>query len=121
MSAGAFPRVTIGPPVYNGERFVAASLDALLAQILADLELIISDNASTDGTKETSREYAAKDARIRFNPTAKLATARWEMLLRHSRIWRRLHRCFAHMRPTGGHDMVSFIACGEKFEGGGKL
>jgi glycosyltransferase involved in cell wall biosynthesis len=66
VSAGAFPRVTIGLPVYNGERFVAASLEALLAQTFSDFELIISDNASTDGTEEICHEYAAKDARIRY-------------------------------------------------------
>jgi glycosyltransferase involved in cell wall biosynthesis len=66
MSAGTFPRVTIGLPVYNGERFVAASLDALLAQTFSDFELIISDNASTDGTAEICRGYAAEDPRIRY-------------------------------------------------------
>jgi glycosyltransferase involved in cell wall biosynthesis len=62
----ALPRLSIGLPVFNGERFLRDSLDSLLAQSFADFELIISDNASTDGTAEICREYAERDARIRY-------------------------------------------------------
>ena len=57
----AVPRLTLGLPVYNGERYLAASLDALLAQTFTDFELIISDNGSTDRTAEIARHYAAID------------------------------------------------------------
>ena len=60
------PRVSIGLPVYNGERFLRETLDSLLAQTFQDFELLISDNASTDGTEAICREYAARDARIRY-------------------------------------------------------
>lgn len=60
------PQVSIGMPVYNGEPFIREALDSLLAQTFTDFELIISDNASTDGTEAICREYAAKDARIRY-------------------------------------------------------
>jgi glycosyltransferase involved in cell wall biosynthesis len=59
------PRLTIGLPVYNAERLLPRALDSLLAQDFEDFELIISDNASTDGTRELCASYAAKDARIR--------------------------------------------------------
>ncbi len=62
----AAPLVSIGLPVHNGERFLAQALDSLLGQTLTDLELILSDNASTDGTAEICRQYAARDARIRY-------------------------------------------------------
>jgi glycosyltransferase involved in cell wall biosynthesis len=62
----AAPRLSIGLPVYNGERYLPESLDALLGQTYSDYELIISDNASTDGTQEVCREYAARDPRIRY-------------------------------------------------------
>ena len=58
--------VSIGMPVYNGEKFIREALDSLLAQTFTDFELIISDNASTDSTEAICREYAAKDARIRY-------------------------------------------------------
>ncbi len=62
----ASPAVSIGLPVYNGERYLGAALDALLGQGYADFELIISDNASADRTAEICRDYAAQDPRIRY-------------------------------------------------------
>ncbi|HEV7648319.1 MAG TPA: glycosyltransferase [Actinophytocola sp.] len=60
------PRLTIGLPVYNGQNYLAESMDALLAQTYTDFELVVSDNASTDGTEEICRRYAAADQRIRY-------------------------------------------------------
>jgi glycosyltransferase involved in cell wall biosynthesis len=60
------PRVSIGLPVYNGEKFLAASIDSLLGQTYQDFELIISDNASTDGTADICRQYEKQDPRIRY-------------------------------------------------------
>jgi len=60
------PRLSIGLPVYNGERYLAEALDALLDQTFGDFELIVSDNASTDGTAAICRRYAARDRRIRY-------------------------------------------------------
>lgn len=62
----AAPRLTIGLPVYNGEDYLSESLDALLGQSYADFELVISDNASTDGTAEICRRYEARDPRVRY-------------------------------------------------------
>ena len=59
-------RVSIGLPVYNGERYLAATLDSLLAQTFDDFELFICDNASTDGTATIGRAYAAQDPRVRY-------------------------------------------------------
>lgn len=61
------PRVSIGMPVYNGDRFLTAALDAILAQTFTDFELIISDNDSTDKTQEICQIYAAKDKRIKYH------------------------------------------------------
>jgi glycosyltransferase involved in cell wall biosynthesis len=60
------PRLSIGLPVYNGEDYLAQSLDAVLGQTYTDFELILSSNASTDGTDDICREYAARDPRISF-------------------------------------------------------
>jgi glycosyltransferase involved in cell wall biosynthesis len=59
-------RLSIGLPVYNGDKFLAAALDSLLSQTFGDFELIISDNASSDGTEEIGRRYAGLDGRIRY-------------------------------------------------------
>jgi glycosyltransferase involved in cell wall biosynthesis len=60
------PRLTIGLPVYNGERYLAESLDALLGQTYEDFELVVSDNASTDSTADICRRYQEQDSRIRY-------------------------------------------------------
>jgi polysaccharide pyruvyl transferase WcaK-like protein/glycosyltransferase involved in cell wall biosynthesis len=60
------PTLTVGLPVHNGERFLAEALDDLLAQTLTDLEVVISDNASTDGTPRIARAYAERDPRVRY-------------------------------------------------------
>jgi glycosyltransferase involved in cell wall biosynthesis len=59
-------RVSVGLPVYNGERYLQNALTRLLEQDFEDFELIVCDNASTDGTEEICRSFAQKDARIRF-------------------------------------------------------
>ncbi|BAV34021.1 glycosyl transferase [Sulfuricaulis limicola] len=73
------PEVSIGMPVYNGARFLRATLDNLLAQTFSDFELIISDNASTDETETICRAYAEKDRRIRYirQPENMGATFNW--------------------------------------------
>ena len=63
----ATPRVTIGLPVYNGERHLRESVESILAQTFEDFELIISDNASTDGSGAIAREVAARDPRVRYH------------------------------------------------------
>jgi len=60
------PTVTIGFPIYNGQKHLREALDSLLRQDVRDFELILSDNASTDETPQICREYAARDPRIRY-------------------------------------------------------
>lgn len=60
------PLVTIGLPVYNGGEALRRALDCLLAQTDSNFELLISDNASTDGVTEViTEEYRCRDPRIR--------------------------------------------------------
>lgn len=63
---GPAPRVSIGVPVYNGAATLARALDSLVVQTLRDIEIIISDNGSTDRTGEICREYVERDRRIRY-------------------------------------------------------
>ena len=48
-------KVSIAVPAYNCEKYIAQSLDSLLGQTYGDFELVISDNASSDGTEEICR------------------------------------------------------------------
>jgi glycosyltransferase involved in cell wall biosynthesis len=77
ITVKVFPSVSIGLFVYNGECFLTRSLDSLLRQTFRDLELIISDNASTDRTEEICREYAARDHRIRYYRNEKNMGGGW--------------------------------------------
>lgn len=60
------PLVSIGVPVFNGERELDRCLDGLLRQDYPNLEIIISDNASTDGTQAICERYAQADRRIQY-------------------------------------------------------
>ena len=62
----AIPTVSIGLPVRDGAKYVAEAIESILAQTFPDFELVISDNASSDGTPEICRAYAARDRRVRF-------------------------------------------------------
>jgi glycosyltransferase involved in cell wall biosynthesis len=65
-AATVFSKVTVGIPVFNGERFVAQAIDSVLGQTFTAIELLISDNASSDGTADICRSYAARDRRVRY-------------------------------------------------------
>ncbi len=64
MDASTSPLVSVIMPVYNGERFLAAAIESVLAQSLTDFELIIVNDGSTDSTAAMLAQYARKDARI---------------------------------------------------------
>lgn len=67
MNIGSLrPTVTVGIPVFNGARFIRQAIESVLAQTFTDYELLISDNASVDGTAAICGEYAANDKRIKF-------------------------------------------------------
>jgi glycosyltransferase involved in cell wall biosynthesis len=59
-------RVSIGMPVFNGEKFIQEALDSILNQTFSNFELIISDNASTDRTQEICLNYASRDERVHY-------------------------------------------------------
>jgi glycosyltransferase involved in cell wall biosynthesis len=88
-SVDARPRVSIGLPVYNGERYVGEAIEGVLAQTFSDFELVISDNASTDGTKEICQEFARNDARVRYSRSPENLGAAPNF-----------NRCFALAQPT---------------------
>ncbi len=61
------PKLSIGVPVYNGERFLPALFETLTTQTFRDFEIVISDNASTDQTPIICAEWAKRDPRIRYH------------------------------------------------------
>ncbi|MCC7489332.1 MAG: glycosyltransferase family 2 protein [Gammaproteobacteria bacterium] len=113
QGGGAPPLVSIGLPVYNGGRYLAASLSSLCAQSFRDIEIIISDNASTDGSAELCRDFAARDLRVRYsrlpeniggvanhNRVFELATGEFFMWASADDLWQPgyVERCVAELR-----------------------
>jgi glycosyltransferase involved in cell wall biosynthesis len=70
------PLVTVGVPTYNGERFLGETLKSLLTQDLDDLEIVISDNGSSDGTERICRR-AEGDPRVRYHRSPLNRGAAW--------------------------------------------
>ena len=60
------PKVSIGMPVFNGEEFIEKALISLINQSYKDWELTISDNNSTDNTKNICEKYCKNDSRIYY-------------------------------------------------------
>ncbi len=59
-------KISVGLPVFNGEKYLSIAIESILSQTYPDFELIISDNASTDGTESICRAYADTDSRIKY-------------------------------------------------------
>ncbi len=81
------PLVSVGMPVYNAEQTLRETLDSILGQTCTDMELVISDNASTDGTRTLCEDYAARDSRVHYlhNPENLGASENYNKVFRQSR------------------------------------
>ena len=60
------PLISVGIPVYNGEKYLRRAIDSVLEQDYDNFELLISDNASADATAKICQEYTERDGRIRY-------------------------------------------------------
>jgi len=94
------PLVSIGLPVYNGEAHLEAALKSLLAQDYENFEIVICDNASTDGTEGICRPFASRHANVRYirNPenlgampnfsrVVDNSQGKWFMWAAHDDLW----------------------------------
>ncbi len=94
------PLVSICMPVYNGEKYIQSALSCLLNQTYKNIELIISDNASTDSTEAICRSYENIDSRIsyfrnstntgmarNFNRVIELAKGDYIMMAANDDLW----------------------------------
>src|SRR5687768_17171063 len=85
------PRVSIGMPVRNGQKYIREAIESIVAQTFTDWELVVCDNASTDATEQIVREFAARDSRVRY------------------------HRNETDIGPAGNHNLGFHLARGEYF------
>lgn len=94
------PQISIALPVYNGDDYLEEAIQSVLAQDFDDWELVVSDNASTDGTGEILRRHAAADPRIRVhraertigqvenvNRSVEFCRAEWVQFLCHDDVF----------------------------------
>ena len=84
---GRRPSVSIGIPTYNRVRDLRRAIASATAQDYEDLEIFISDNASTDDTEPVCRSYVASDPRIRYvrQPVNRGATRNFQLALEGAR------------------------------------
>lgn len=76
------PKVTVSVPIYNAEKYLRQCLDSLIQQTLQELEIVVVNDGSTDGSEAICREYAEKDSRIKLinKENGGLASARQSAL-----------------------------------------
>jgi CDP-glycerol glycerophosphotransferase len=72
------PRISVIVPIYNVERYLAESLESAAGQTISDLEVIMVDDGSTDGSAAIAEGFAARDSRFRLltQPNGGLSKAR---------------------------------------------
>ena len=117
--ANTAPRVSVILPAYNAAAHLRRAVDSALAQTMADLEIVIVDDASTDATLEIAGRIAAQDSRVRVlhnernsgpsvsrNRAIAAARGEWIAILDADDSWfpERLERMLA---DAGDADVVS--------------
>jgi glycosyltransferase involved in cell wall biosynthesis len=108
----AAPLVGVVTPVFNGEPYLGEAIESVLAQSYPHWELVIVDNASTDGTGAVARRYAGRDGRIRVvtNP------ATVGVIENHNIAFGEVSAAAAYVKPLHADDWL-FAECLERMVG----
>src|SRR5688572_22147748 len=64
---GMTPEVSVVLPAYNGRKYVRAAVESILTQTFTDFELIVIDDASSDGSADILAELARGDSRMQVH------------------------------------------------------
>lgn len=112
------PLVSIVLCTYNGEAFLAPQMETLLAQTYPHIEIVVSDDASTDGTYALLETYAAKDSRINlfrndknlgfnknFEQALQRASGEWCAISDQDDLWEQ-DKIGKMMQHAAGHALV---------------
>lgn len=95
-------KVIIGLPVYNGQKYLGAAIESHLSQSFADFDLVISDNGSTDATREICTHYASRDNRVKYLPSPENRGLLWN----HRRVMEAISSPNQYFRWAGGDDIL---------------
>ncbi|BCK88813.1 hypothetical protein MIZ01_2619 [Sideroxyarcus emersonii] len=81
------PQVSVCIPVYNGAKYIAETIQSVLAQTYPRIEILIQDNASTDNTKSILNEFATKYSQIHVEQNEQNCgmTANWNLVINRAR------------------------------------
>ena len=113
------PLVSIGLPVLNGARYLKTALDSLLAQDYPNFEIIISDNDSSDNTRQISEYYAANFFQITYTRCARGGVPSGENF---NRVLSLCHGHYFMWATHNGQWDPRFIStCVSQFEGNANL
>lgn len=110
--------VSIITPMYNAKRFVALTIESVLAQTYTNWEMIIVDDCSTDDSAAIVKEYSNKDSRVKYfkleknsgiakarNFALEMAKGRYVAFLDSDDIWKpqKLEKQLEFMNENGAH------------------
>jgi glycosyltransferase involved in cell wall biosynthesis len=120
------PEVSICIPAYNGDQFISQAIESALAQTFTNLEIIVVDDGSKDGTVEIAESYAVHDSRVRVYRNAQnlglprnwdrcrdLATGNWIMFLFQDDLFR--PDCVKHMVRSAIENSAQLVCCRRNF------
>ncbi|HKQ25242.1 MAG TPA: glycosyltransferase family 2 protein [Burkholderiales bacterium] len=96
------PKVIIGLPVYNGQKYLGAAIESHLSQSFGDFHLVISDNGSTDATPEICADYASKDKRLKYLRSPENRGILWN----HRRVLDAIDSPNQYFRWAGADDLM---------------
>lgn len=96
------PRIVIGLPVYNGQKYLRAAIESHLSQSFGDFILVVSDNGSTDATADIGAEYARADDRVKYLRSPENRGILWN----HRRVMDAIESPRQYFRWAGGDDIA---------------
>ena len=96
------PKVVIGLPVYNGQKYLVAAIESHLAQSFSDFVLVISDNGSTDATQDICEDYARRDPRVKYLRSPENRGILWN----HRRVLDGITSPDQYFRWAGADDII---------------
>lgn len=97
-----YPKVVIGLPVYNGQKYLGAAIESHLSQSYGDFILTISDNGSTDATQEICEDFARRDSRIRYQRSSENRGILWN----HRQVMSAIESPEQYFRWAGADDIM---------------
>jgi glycosyltransferase involved in cell wall biosynthesis len=70
------PLVSVIIPVFNYDRFLAEAIESVLSQTYGNLEVIVVDDGSTDGSSEVAKSFAGRGVRYCYQENGGIGSAR---------------------------------------------